>query len=471
MTDVLLTHSNHLYFDRKQVAKMQPYPPLQTLLAAAALRERGIGVGLFDSTLNEPEEGFGRALDVDRPRTVVVCEDDFNFLSKMCLSRNRELAFSMAAAARARGITVAAHGSDASDHVREYLDAGFDSVLIGEVEATLVELAEGQPLPSIRGLAYRDSTSIRHNPAREPRTDLETVPRAAWDLVDIEQYRKAWKKAHGYFSLNMVSSRGCPYRCNWCAKPVYGNSYQARSPVSVASEMRYLKTAFQPDHIWFADDIFALSRKWTAAFSEAVENLDAQVPFKMQSRCDLMTPDIAATLRRAGCMEVWMGAESGSQKILDAMDKGTRVQDIHRAAANLRASGIRACFFLQFGYPGETWNEIEQTIRMVRETRPDDLGVSVSYPLPGTGFYEKVSAQLGPKSNWSDSADLAMMFRGAYSSEFYRALADAMHTEVRGYASDNAALWERVRELERTTRHEAPPAPFQVLRESPELVS
>jgi radical SAM superfamily enzyme YgiQ (UPF0313 family) len=235
--------------------------------------------------------------------------------------------------------------------------------------------------------------------------------------------------------------------------------------------MRYLKTAFQPDHIWFADDIFALSRKWTAAFSEAVENLDAQVPFKMQSRCDLMTPDIAATLRRAGCMVVWMGAESGSQKILDAMDKGTRVQDIHRAAANLRASGIRACFFLQFGYPGETWNEIEQTIRMVRETRPDDLGVSVSYPLPGTGFYEKVSAQLGPKSNWSDSADLAMMFRGAYSSEFYRALADAMHTEVRGYAGDNAALWERVRELERTTRHEAPIAPFRVLRESPELVS
>ncbi len=161
MADVLLTHSNHLYFDRKQTKKMQPYPPLQTLLAAAALRERGISVALFDptlfdSTFNTPEAGFAEALDIHRPRLAMVCEDDFNFLSKMCLGRNRDLAFAMAAAARARGVPIAAHGSDASDHVSEYLAAGFDSILIGEVETTLVELAEGRPRASIRGLAYRD---------------------------------------------------------------------------------------------------------------------------------------------------------------------------------------------------------------------------------------------------------------------------------------------------------------------------
>src|SRR5580658_6169805 len=441
MTDVLLTHSNHLFFDRKQISKMQPYPPLQTLLGAAALREHGISVGLFDVTLNAPEKGFAEALIAHSPRLVVVCEDDFNFLSKMCLGRNRELAFSMAAAARARGVTVAAHGSDASDHVNEYLDAGFDSVLIGEVETTLVELAEGRPLGSIHGLAYRDSGSIRYNPPRELRTDLGTLPQPAWDLVDMDQYRRAWKEAHGYFSLNMVSSRGCPYRCNWCAKPVYGNSYQARPPLDVAAEMLHLKTSFQPDHIWFADDIFALSPKWTFAFADAVESLGAQVPFKMQSRCDLMTRDTVEALRLAGCAEVWMGAESGSQRILDAMDKGTRVKDICRARENLRRHGIRACFFLQFGYPGETRSEIEETIRMVRETQPDDIGVSVSYPLPGTRFYERVSAQLGPKANWSDSADLAMMFQGEYSSEFYRALADALHCEVRGGFLNGAAAW------------------------------
>src|ERR1700733_11925278 len=434
MTDVLLTHSNHLFFDRKQISKMQPYPPLQTLLGAAALREHGISVGLFDVTLNAPEKGFAEALIAHSPRLVVVCEDDFNFLSKMCLGRNRELAFSMAAAAHERGVGIAAHGSDASDHVKEYLDAGFDSVLIGEVETTLVELAEGRPRASIRGLAFRDSSSVQynapgvhHNPSRELRTDLAALPLPAWDLVDMHQYRQAWKQAHGYFSLNMVSSRGCPYRCNWCAKPIYGNNYHVRPPWSVAAEMRELKTRFQPDHIWFADDIFALSPKWTIGFADAVEALGAEMPFKMQSRCDLMTRDTVDALRRAGCAEVWMGAESGSQRILDAMDKGTRVKDIYRARENLRAHGIRACFFLQFGYPGGTWSEIEDTIRMVRETRPDDIGVSVSYPLPGTRFYERVSAQLGPKANWSDSADLAMMFQGEYSSEFYRALADALH--------------------------------------------
>jgi anaerobic magnesium-protoporphyrin IX monomethyl ester cyclase len=474
MADVLLTHSNHLYFDRKQTKKMQPYPPLQTLLAAAALRERGISVALFDptlfdSTFNAPEEGFAAALDMHRPRLAMVCEDDFNFLSKMCLGRNRELAFSMAAAARVRGVPIAAHGSDASDHVLEYLDAGFDSVLIGEVETTLVELAEGRPRASIRGLAYRDGLAVQRNAPRELRTDLETLPLPAWDLVDMDQYRQAWQKAHGYFSLNMVSSRGCPYRCNWCAKPIYGNSYHARSPVSVASELRYLKARFRPDHIWFADDIFALSPKWTLAFADAVERLGAEVPFKMQSRCDLMTRDTVEALQRAGCAEVWMGAESGSQRILDAMDKGARVRDIYRARENLRNHGIRACFFLQFGYPGETWSEIEETIRMVRETRPDDIGVSVSYPLPGTRFYEKVSAQLGQKSNWSDSADLAMMFRGEYSSDFYRALADALHAEVRGGIECAISDWARVNELKRLatpcTTH------FRVLRESPGLVS
>jgi radical SAM superfamily enzyme YgiQ (UPF0313 family) len=303
--------------------------------------------------------------------------------------------------------------------------------------------------------------------------DLQILPLPAWDLVDMDQYRRAWHEAHGSFSLNMVSSRGCPYRCNWCAKPIYGNRYQARSPVSVASEMRYLKARFRPDHIWFADDIFALSPKWTLEFADAVERLGARVPFKMQSRCDLMTRDSVEALRRAGCAEVWMGAESGSQPILDAMDKGTRVRDIYRARENLRRHGIRACFFLQFGYPGETWNEIEETVRMVRETRPDDIGISVSYPLPGTRFYERVSAQLGQQSNWSDSEDLAMMFRGEYSSDFYRALADALHAEVRGDFESQLIAWERVRQLKRTSarRPSFNPAPFTVLRESPEPVA
>jgi anaerobic magnesium-protoporphyrin IX monomethyl ester cyclase len=458
MAEVLLTHSNNLYSDRKQVEKMQPYPPLQTILAASVLRHAGIDAALFDPTFESPGRSllnaFESALEFHRPHLVVVCEDDFNFLSKMCLIRNRELAYQMAEIARRRGIPIAAHGSDASDRAREYIAVGFSFVLIGEVESTLLELAQGRPSDAIRGLAFGDKTSVRYNRQREVRANLDALPLPAWDLVGIERYRQAWTKAHGYFSLNMASSRGCPYRCNWCAKPIYGQKFHCRPARSVAAEMLYLKTAFGPDQIWFADDIFALSPKWTGEFANAVEELGSQIPFKMQSRCDLMTRSTIAALKRAGCAEVWMGCESGSQKILDAMDKGIRVEQVYEARELLRQHGIRACFFLQFGYPGEGWSEIEATIRMVRETAPDDIGISVSYPLPGTRFHQSVYTQIGVRSNWSDSADLSMVFQGAYPSEFYRALADALHMEVRG-GEYPAAAWERVYQLEQASLTEA----------------
>ncbi len=454
MADVLLTHSNHLFSDRKQIEKMQPYPPLQTLLAASLLRHHGFQTALFDPTLAEPRTGFVEALETHRPRLVVVCEDDFNYLSKMCLTRNRELAFWMAGEAAVRGVEAVVHGSDASDHAAEYLRAGFSAVLIGEVEQTLLELMRHGIGPIVRGLAYRGERGTEYTGPRVLMENLDQLPLPAWDLVDMEAYRRAWQSRHGYFSLNMASSRGCPYRCNWCAKPIYGNSYHARAASSVAAEMSYLKQTFQPDHIWFADDIFALSPKWTEEFAGHVERLSARLPFKMQSRCDLMTRDTAGALHRAGCTEVWMGAESGSQKILDAMDKGIRVAHVYEARRNLARHNIRACFFLQFGYPGEEWSDIQATISMVRETAPNDIGVSVSYPLPGTKFHQIVAAQLGARKNWAESGDLMMMFRGAYSTEFYRALADALHREVRG-SNGVAAAWHTVRRLREAEDREA----------------
>ena len=422
---VLLTHSNHLYFDPKQMRKMQPYPPLQTLMAAAVLRNHGFDVALFDSTF---DSDFASAFARHRPDLVVVCEDNFNFLTKMCLLRHREFAFSMAQAA---SVPFVVTGSDSTDHVREYLDAGFDYVILGEVEDTLLELA--QALSSGSSAANVPGLHCTH--PRKPILNLDELPAPAWDLVDVDRYREAWEKAHGYFSLNIVTSRGCPYRCNWCAKPIYGSTYHFRSPELVAEEMLALKTTYRPDHLWFADDIFGLKASWTRQFAEAVEARHAQIPFKMQSRCDLMTRDTVAALRRAGCVEVWMGAESGSQRILDAMEKGTRVEHIYQARENLRRHGIRACFFLQFGYLGETSEDIERTVRMVRETKPDDIGVSVSYPLPRTKFYSLVADQMGAKSNWSDSGELAMMFRGTYPTEFYRSLADSLHSEVKSWTS------------------------------------
>jgi radical SAM superfamily enzyme YgiQ (UPF0313 family) len=236
-----------------------------------------------------------------------------------------------------------------------------------------------------------------------------------------------------------------------------------RSARAVAEEMVHAKRTLNADHIWFADDIFALSKRWTLEFADEVERLRARLPFKMQSRCGLMTGDTVAALARAGCEEVWMGAESGSQKVLDAMEKDMRVQEIGEARENLRRHGIRACYFLQFGYPGETWEDIQATLEMVRSTRPDDVGVSVSYPLPGTVFHTRVAARLGAKQNWTHSDDLAMMFQGAYTTEFYRALRDAVHAQVealngRADGGRVPALWKLVERLEKTCGNPMPTA-------------
>lgn len=481
MADILLTHSYHLFYDLKQVRKMQPYPPLGTLYAAALLRQQGFSVALFDAVLDEPESGFAAALERHRPRIVAVYEDNFNFLSKMCLTRMRQVAYGAIEAARGWGAWVIVNGSDATDHAEAYLRRGADFVLLGEAEWTLVDLskallgstaAKPENIPGIAYTAVGDR-GFRATAARPLMRDLDVLPRPARDLIDIDRYKKAWKAAHGCFSMNLVASRGCPYHCNWCAKPIYGQTFHVRSGASVAEEIKELKEVYGAEHLWFADDIFGLKPRWLPELAEQVESRRARVAFKAQCRIDLITESNVRALGRAGCAEIWLGVESGSQKILNGMEKGTRVQDVVIVRNRLRAHGIRACFFLQFGYPGEDWDDIQATIRLVRDAQPDDIGVSVSYPLPGTTFYDRVSAQLGEKKNWIDSDDLAVMFKGAYRNEFYLALRTALHAEVdfrrRPSAStaaldgdpghqpvaapDLACLWAKVEDLERTCRN------------------
>jgi anaerobic magnesium-protoporphyrin IX monomethyl ester cyclase len=271
----------------------------------------------------------------------------------------------------------------------------------------------------------------------------------------VESYRQAWLSAHGYFSLNMVSTRGCPFHCNWCAKPIWGQRYAMRSPANVAREMAMVKAKLKPDHIWFADDIFGLQPKWVVEFAQEVQSRDASVPFMIQSRADLMTEKAVAALAQAGCAEVWIGAESGSQKILDAMDKGTQVEQIVTARERLKAAGIRACYFVQFGYPGETFDDILATAELIRTTLPDDIGISVSNPLPGTKFYRMVGEQLGEKDHWQDSNDLAMMFQGTYTTAFYRQLYKLVHREL-----------ELLRRADSTAELDAVAAAWRALGES-----
>jgi anaerobic magnesium-protoporphyrin IX monomethyl ester cyclase len=236
----------------------------------------------------------------------------------------------------------------------------------------------------------------------------------------------------GYFSMNMGTTRGCPFKCNWCAKPIYGNRYNSRSPQNVLDELKLMKSKFKFDHIWFCDDIFGLKPGWVKEFADLVNKEDFRFRFKIQARADLLLQeDYIRDLARAGCETVWMGAESGSQKILDAMDKGTTVDQIYEASRLLKKNGVQPCFFIQFGYPGEKKEDILKTIAMINELLPHELGISVSYPLPGTVFYERVKGELNEKANWTDSDELMLMFRNTFQPAFYKQLHRYVHKNYR----------------------------------------
>jgi len=448
MLSILVGHSYFLRFDAKQWDRAKPYPPLATLQVAAQLREQGHRLALFDAMLAEGPAEFEASLDVHRPQVVLFYEDNYNFLTKMCLGKMRQACCEMVAHARREGARVIVAGSDASDAPEPYLRAGADVVLRGEGLAALSGLLarlEADPLKDAVSLieGVSGTVALSHGllvqgeaapviilQATKAKPEEPLQAPAAWDLVDIERYRQVWRQAHGYFSLNMAASKGCSFRCAWCAKPIWGHRYQQRSPGAVAAEMAWLKQHFAPDHIWFADDIFGFRADWVERFADALEAAGGGVPFMIQTRADLVTPTMAPALARAGCREAWLGAESGSQQVLDAMNKGTTVDEILTARERLGAQRVRVGFFIQLGYLGEGLDELLATRQLIETARPDEIGVSVSYPLPGTAFHEQVRAQLGEKTHWDDSADLAMMFKGTFSTEFYRAFRDLLHAQV-----------------------------------------
>lgn len=418
---------------------MNLYAPLGTLYAAAYVQHKGYTAAVFDTMLANSEEDLRASLEMHKPKYMVIYDDTFNYLTKMCLTRMREAAFRMSEIAKDFGCTVIVSGSDSVDHLEKYFLHKVDYAICGEGEQTLVELLDhlnkapgANELNDICGLAYMEGGIIKRTAPRKVLKELDTLPYPAWELIDLKKYRELWLKHHGYFSMNLVTTRGCPFHCNWCAKPVYGQVYNSHSPAYIAGQIKLLREKYSVDHIWFCDDIFGLKPGWVAKFDEAVNSEKVRTPFKCLSRADLLLKeDNISHLAGAGCESVWMGAESGSQKILDAMDKGTTVEEIYEATRLLKKHGIKTCFFLQFGYTGEAMPEINATIKMVNDLMPDDIGISVSYPLPGTKFYDRVSSQMKKKHNWELSDDFEMMFEGTYSTEFYRVLHTRVHKEYR----------------------------------------
>jgi radical SAM superfamily enzyme YgiQ (UPF0313 family) len=433
MQNILFTHSYFLRFDSKQWKTAQPYAPLGTMYAAALMKENNYSVALFDTMFAHTPHEVLPHIQKHRPNFFVIYDDGFNYLTKMCLTNMREAAFEMIRLAKQNNCTVIVSSSDSTDRYEMYLDKGADFILLGEAELTLLELVNALSnnetnFLSIQGLAYKQNGNLIKTVKRNVIKDLDSLPFPAWDLINIEPYRKMWLNSAGYFSINMGTTRGCPFKCNWCAKPIYGNRYNSRSPENVVTELKMLKEKFQFDHIWFCDDIFGLKPAWVNHFADLAEK--EKFKNKIQNT-GKGRPAFAGKLYTRSCTCRMRQYMDGRRKRL-AKDFGCNGQrhyyeQIFEATRLIKKFEMKPSFFIQFGYPGETKEDIEKTIKMINTLLPHDIGISVSYPLPGTKFYEKVEAELKEKTNWTDSDELALMFKNTYPPAFYKQLYRYVH--------------------------------------------
>lgn len=433
MLKILVTNTYFYPLDTKQWHFKKPYPPLGTLQICAQLMGKGFDVSFFDNCLNDDPKAIAQEIERFSPDYLLIYDDGFNYLTKMCLTAMREAAFTMASIAKENNAGVIINSSDSSDRLEKYLDNNIDFVITGEGDATCLELIDNlstnSPVENIVGLAFKNNKGELIKTNNRPVLQvLDDLPIAAWHLADLKKYKAIWKANHGYFSLNIATTRGCPYKCNWCAKPIYGNRYNSRSPEHVIQEVKMLVQDYGVQHFWMCDDIFGLKPNWVQQFDKLIKEEGISFKYMIQSRVDLLLKeDNIDALVSSGLETVWLGAESGSQHILDAMDKGITVEQIYEAVPKLQNKGVNVALFLQFGYLGETFDDIKKTIDMVLEIMPNEIGISVSYPLPGTKFYDKVKGDLQAKANWIDSDDLDLMFHNTYPPEFYKTLHRYVH--------------------------------------------
>lgn len=464
MIDILFTHSYFYKMDAKQWQNQTPFLPLGTIYAASFLREQNYKTALFDVGLVDSPKELKPILKKEKPRFLVIYDDGFNYLTKMCLTNMREACFEMIKLGKEQNCTVIISSSDSTDHAEKYIEKGADFIIYGEGETTLLELVDvlskkGREkrderkeerlqatsnklqtnqsfdfisLQEVNGIIYKQNDSIHKTKPRKNLRSLDDLTFPAWDLININAYKEIWKNSKQPFALNLATTRGCPYHCNWCAKPIYGQRYNSHSPERVVEMIAYLSKNHQVNRFWMCDDIFGLKPNWVQEFSDLLKENKLKISYYIQSRADLLLKENNIdALVESGLEEVWIGAESGSQKILDAMDKGTTIAQIEESTKLLQRKNVNVAFFIQYGYLGENKEDINKTIALIRRLKPANIGVSVSYPLPKTPFYEKVKQQFTGKENWKDSDDLALLFKSTFNEAYYRKLQRYTHKEFR----------------------------------------
>jgi anaerobic magnesium-protoporphyrin IX monomethyl ester cyclase len=416
--DLLLTHGYFLYEDLKELQIMKPYAPLGILYLSSHLRAKNFDVEVYDSTFGSREELF-RILS-DGPPAVLGISGNL---------MTRRTVLEITAAAKAAGWTVILGGPEPASYAPEYLAAGADVIVEGEGERTLEELLRGGAPPA--GVIYRGADgAIIRTPARALIPDLDAQPWPDRERVNIEQYLKIWREHHGTGSVSVITARGCPYHCAWCSHSTFGKTHRRRSAPAVVDEVEWIIDRYTPDMLWMADDVFTIHHGWILEYAAEMKRRGLRIPFECITRADRLNARITDTLAELGCLRVWIGSESGSQRILDAMERGVKVEQVRAAVALCRAAGIQTGMFLMFGYEGEELSDVEATVEHVKSCLPDVFLTTVSYPIKGTPYYEQVATRLVSIQDWARGSDRELKIAGRHSRRYYQFADQLLKSEM-----------------------------------------
>ncbi|WP_411767167.1 B12-binding domain-containing radical SAM protein [Winogradskyella sp. A3E31] len=413
---LLLTHAYYLYEDAKEQAIMKPYPPLGLLYISAYLNERNIDNHVFDSTFYSQEEQLDFIYE-NQPKIVAIYT---NLMTKINVIK---LVKFLKTDTKYGFPKIILGGPDITYNCENYLKTGADFLVIGEGEQTTLELyntlINKEDYSSVNGIAYLENEKVVKTPPSQKIKDLSELPFPNRAAIPVEKYLDTWKTNHGMSSMTVSTQRGCPYTCKWCSTAVYGQSYRRRPADLVAKELGLLKENYNPDSVWFVDDVFTVSHKWIKSFYEEVTKQDAIIPFECITRAERLNDEILQLLKEAGCYRIWIGAESGSQKILDAMDRRVEVDVVKEAIQKTTNLGIETGTFIMVGYPGEDEKDIEETITYLKEANPTHFTITVAYPIKGTSLYNEIEDKITVQPNWETSTDRDIDFKRRYSRRFY----------------------------------------------------
>jgi len=413
--DILLTHGYFLAEDAAEQKIMKPYPPLGLLYLSAYLKNRGLKVDLFDSTFASLDQ-LKQHIELTRPPVVGIY---VNLITR----RN---ALKITEFCKTIGIRVVAGGPEPANYPDEYLSHGVDVVVAGEGEATLEELLpyvremNREALKKIHGIFFLDERNeLVAMPARAVIADLNTLTFPDREAIDLNVYLDCWQEHHGLRPVSLITARGCPYNCQWCSHSVFGHSHRRRSPENVADELVWINEKYRPDQVWYADDVFTMNHKWLARYARELETRGLYFPFEAISREDRLDEEVIKTLKRMGCYRLWVGAESGSQKILDKMDRRTNAKRMQKMINLLQKHGIQAGTFIMVGYVEEEWDDLSDTVKHLKAAMPDEVLTTLSYPIKGTPFYREVSRRIISRIPWAEGSDRDLSFQGRGTVRFY----------------------------------------------------